>query len=90
MDHREKERCIQLAEHMIAARSTVRSTASVFGVSKSTVHKDLTERLKTVSPELFRQVRAILEENKRERHIRGGLATKQKYESRHRQLVKRS
>lgn len=83
MDHREKERCIQLAEHMIGSRSTVRGTASVFGVSKSTVHKDLTERLKMVSPELFRQVKEILEENKRERHIRGGLATKHKYERQH-------
>jgi putative DeoR family transcriptional regulator (stage III sporulation protein D) len=80
MDHQEKERCIQLAEHMISKKATVRATATVFGVSKSTVHKDLTERLKMVSPELYKQVKEILEENKRERHIRGGLATKHKYE----------
>ena len=89
MDHQEKERCIQLAEHMISAKATVRATAAVFGVSKSTVHKDLTERLKMISPELYRQVKEILEENKRERHIRGGLATKHKYECRHQLLAER-
>ncbi len=88
MDHPENERCIQLAEHMISSKATVRSTAAAFGISKSTVHKDLTERLKMASPELFKQVKEILEENKRERHIRGGLATKHKYESKHKLLTK--
>lgn len=87
MDNPEKERCVQLAEYMIKSKATVRSTAAAFGVSKSTVHKDLTERLRMASPELFRQVKEILEENKRERHIRGGLATKQKYESKHKLLT---
>ena len=70
---------------MISHKATVRATAAVFGVSKSTVHKDLTERLKSASPALFKQVKEILEENKRERHIRGGLATKHKYEERQKQ-----
>ncbi len=87
MDHQEKERCIQLAEHMINSEATVRSTAAAFGISKSTVHKDLTERLRMASPDLFRQVKQILEKNKQERHIRGGLATKHKYESRHKLLT---
>ncbi|MBQ2582246.1 MAG: sporulation transcriptional regulator SpoIIID [Ruminococcus sp.] len=90
MDKSENRRCVLLAEHMISTKATVRSTAAAFGISKSTVHKDLTERLKNTSPELFKQVRAILEENKRERHIRGGLATKHKYESRHKLLMQRS
>lgn len=89
MDHREKERCVQLAEYIVAHKGTVRATAAVFGVSKSTVHKDLTERLKKASPVLFKQVKQILEENKRERHIRGGLATKHKYESRQKLLSHR-
>ncbi len=89
MDHWENERCIQLAEHMINTKATVRSTASAFGISKSTVHKDLTEKLRMISPELARQVKQILEENKRERHIRGGLATKHKYESRQKLLAER-
>ena len=87
MDHQEKERCIQLAEHMINSEATVRSTAAAFGISKSTVHKDLTERLRMASPDLFRQVKQILEKNKQEKHIRGGLATKHKYESRHKLLT---
>ena len=57
MDHREKERCVQLAEYIVAHKGTVRATAAVFGVSKSTVHKDLTERLKKASPVLFKQER---------------------------------
>ena len=67
---------------MIEKKTTVRSTAKVFGISKSTVHKDLTERLPELSPELFKSVKKILEQNKMERHIRGGLATKHKYEIR--------
>ena len=64
---------------MIENNATVRSAASVFGVSKSTVHKDLTQRLKRIDPNLWNQVRMILEQNKAERHIRGGLATRRKY-----------
>ncbi len=89
MDNWENERCVQLAEHMIKTKATVRSTAAAFGISKSTVHKDLTERLKTASPQLYKQAKQILEENKRERHIRGGLATKHKYETRQKLLTQR-
>lgn len=66
---------------MIAHNATVRSTAKAFGVSKSTVHKDLTERLPEQSPKLYERVKSVLEKNKQERHIRGGLATKKKYMS---------
>ena len=64
---------------MIEQNATVRAAAAKFGVSKSTVHKDLTERLRKVDPMLFQQVRNVLEQNKAERHIRGGLATRRKY-----------
>ena len=74
-----EERACRLAEYVIENRVTVRAAAKRFGVSKSTVHKDLQERLPTYNPTLYRQVRVILEENKAERHIRGGLATKKKY-----------
>ena len=62
MDNWENERCVQLAEHMIKTKATVRSTAAAFGISKSTVHKDLTERLRLASPELYKQAKQILEE----------------------------
>lgn len=74
------DRSVQLAEYIIENNSTVRATAKIFGISKSTVHKDLTERLKKVNPQLYKQVRKVLDVNKQERHIRGGLATKHKYE----------
>lgn len=90
MDKSENQRCVLLAQHMISTKATVRSTAAAFGISKSTVHKDLTERLKTVSPQLYKKAKAILEENKRERHIRGGLATKHKYEIRQMLLAQRT
>ncbi|MBQ8120077.1 MAG: sporulation transcriptional regulator SpoIIID [Ruminococcus sp.] len=89
MDNWENERCVQLAEHMIKTKATVRSTAAAFGISKSTVHKDLTERLKPASPQLYKQAKQILEENKRARHIRGGLATQHKYETRQKLLTQR-
>ena len=75
------ERCIILGEYIIAHRATVRSTAKKFGISKSTVHKDVTETLKSISPSMHASVREILEINKQERHIRGGEATKKKYQS---------
>ena len=65
--------------YIIEKRTTVRAAAKKFGVSKSTVHKDLTERLPHVNPGLYRQVRVLLDLNKAERHIRGGLATRRKY-----------
>lgn len=74
-----EERAISLANYMIENNATVRKTASVFHISKSTVHKDITERLKLINNQLAKEVSKILEENKAERHIRGGMATKQKY-----------
>ena len=74
-----EERACDLAVFIIENKATVRSAARAFGVSKSTVHKDLTERLPHVNPGLFRQVRVLLDQNKAERHIRGGLATRRKY-----------
>lgn len=74
-----EERVCDLAAYIIDNQSTVRAAAKRFGVSKSTVHKDLTERLPRLNPALYRQVRALLDINKAERHIRGGLATRRKY-----------
>lgn len=76
----DKERSVILGEYMLDHKATVRATAKEFGISKSTVHKDLTDRLPKTSPRLYKQVKELLEVNKRERHIRGGLATKHKYE----------
>lgn len=78
-----EERVRDLAEDIIKRHSTVRSTAKKFGISKSTVHTDVTERLKTIDADLYDKVRAILDENKAQRHIRGGIATKKKYEQLH-------
>lgn len=75
------ERPRLLAEHIISQNGTVRSTAKAFGISKSTVHKDLTSRLKRSDPALWTEVSHILEKNKSERHLRGGNATRLKYES---------
>jgi len=75
-----EERAIELANYIIEKRTTVRAAAKKFGISKSTVHKDVTERLAKIKPDLAEEVRAILEENKAERHIRGGEATKAKYQ----------
>ncbi len=74
-----EERACDLAAYIIETRSTVRAAAARFGISKSTVHKDLTERLRRVNPGLYVQVRRLLDLNKAERHIRGGLATRRKY-----------
>ena len=74
-----EERVISLAHYVINSKDTVRGTAKRFGVSKSTVHKDLTDRLIEIDPGLAMEVRKILDENKAERHIRGGMATKLKY-----------
>ena len=74
------ERVITLAEYIIENKSTVRATAKKFGISKSTVHKDVSERIWEINKSLARQVEAILCENKADRHIRGGIATKHKYE----------
>lgn len=74
-----EERSIELAHYIIDTKDTVRGAAKKFGVSKSTVHKDVSERLKKINPVLAKEVRIVLDENKAERHIRGGLATKRKY-----------
>lgn len=74
-----EERACELAAYIIENRATVRSAAKKFGISKSTVHKDLSERLPTFNHTLYLQVKDILEENKAERHIRGGIATRKKY-----------
>ena len=78
-EHLEKRAC-EVAVYMIETGATVRSAARHFGISKSTVHKDLSTRLKQYNTELYRQVREVLDLNKQERHIRGGMATKRKYE----------
>ncbi len=75
-----EERAIELAQYIIENNATVRQTAKKFNISKSTVHKDVSERLKTINESLYKQVKLVLEQNKSERHIRGGLATKSKYE----------
>ena len=82
MERNLDERAYALAVYMLEHDATVRAAAAKFGVSKSTVHKDLTERLQIRSPALHAAVRALLERNKAERHLRGGMATKRKYETR--------
>lgn len=74
-----EERAISIANYIIDSNATVRQTAKAFGVSKSTVHKDVTDRLMQINPTLAKQARQVLDVNKSERHIRGGLATKEKY-----------
>ncbi len=74
-----EERSVILAHYIIETKDTVRGAAKRFGISKSTVHKDVSERLKKINPALAKEVRVVLDENKAERHIRGGLATKRKY-----------
>ena len=79
MRHNIDERACELAMYIIETKSTVRAAAKYFGISKSTVHKDLADRLKHINRPLYLQVKEILEINKSERHIRGGMATKEKY-----------
>ena len=74
-----EERAVKLAHYIIDSKDTVRGAAKRYGISKSTVHKDVSERLKKINPSLAKEVREILDENKSQRHIRGGLATKIKY-----------
>lgn len=75
-----EERAVTLGIYILEHKTTVRATAKHFGISKSTVHKDVTERLTEIRPDLAEQVHEVLLCNKRERHIRGGMATKRKYE----------
>ena len=74
-----EKRCIDLGHYIIETKATVRQAAAVFGISKSTVHNDVTKRLAVINPLLCSEVKEVLEENKAERHIRGGLATRKKY-----------
>ncbi|MBU5465288.1 sporulation transcriptional regulator SpoIIID [Virgibacillus sp. MSJ-26] len=76
-----KERTIRIGKHVVETRKTVRMIAKEFGVSKSTVHKDLTERLPQINPELAKEVKEVLEYHKSIRHLRGGEATRKKYET---------
>ena len=78
-----EERAVEIAQYIIDNNATVRQTAKQFGISKSTVHKDVTERLSQVNPTLAREARKVLDVNKSERHIRGGLATREKYLHQH-------
>ncbi len=74
-----EDRVLELAEYLISNKSTVRETAKKYGISKSTVHKDIAERLTNINPAIAAQAKEIMDLNKAERHIRGGNATKQKY-----------
>ena len=74
-----EERAIEIAKYIIDNNTTVRQTAKKFGISKSTVHKDVSERLTLINPPMASQVRKVLDINKAERHIRGGMATREKY-----------
>ena len=79
MPERIEKRACDLAVYLIETGATVRAAAQHFGISKSTVHKDLSTRLQGINKNLYRQVREVLELNKQERHIRGGMATRRKY-----------
>lgn len=74
-----EERAVDLGEYIIEHKATVRGAAKKFGISKSTVHKDVSERLKKLNPQLYIEVKHVLDVNKAQRHIRGGLATRRKY-----------
>jgi len=76
-----EERVLEVAQYIIESKATIRKTAKVFGVSKSTIHKDMTERLPQINPQIAEQAKGVLEINKAERHIRGGEATKIKYKA---------
>ena len=78
-----EERAVEIAYYIIEHKATVRQTAKIFGASKSTVHKDVTERLLKINPALAGEARKVLNVNKQERHIRGGFATREKYLHQH-------
>ncbi len=79
MNYDYEQRAQSLGRYIIESKSTVRATAKKFGISKSSVHSDVTKRLRKINPELFSEVRKVLDVNKEERHIRGGIATREKY-----------
>lgn len=72
-------RAVEIGKYIVENKATVRAAAKAFGISKSTVHMDVTEKLERIDPELSKQVREVLDVNKAQRHIRGGMATKEKY-----------
>ncbi|MCY6958793.1 sporulation transcriptional regulator SpoIIID [Clostridium brassicae] len=76
-----EERVMEVANYIIESKATIRKTAKVFGVSKSTIHKDMTERLPKINPQVAKAAKDVLDLNKSERHIRGGKATKMKYKT---------
>lgn len=76
-----EERAVEIANYIIEHKATVRQAAKKFGISKSTVHKDITQTLKRVNRTLYKEVKSVLDQNKQERHIRGGEATKKKYQN---------
>lgn len=76
-----EDRVLEVAKYIIGSKATIRKTAKVFGVSKSTIHKDMTERLPKINPQIAKEAKSILDYNKAERHIRGGKATKMKYKT---------
>lgn len=76
-----EERVLEVAKYIIESKATIRKTAKVFGVSKSTIHKDMTERLPKINPQIAMEAKTVLDLNKAERHIRGGRATKMKYKT---------
>ncbi len=80
-----EQRACELAVYIIETGATVRTTAQHFGISKSTVHKDLSQRLPHYNKNLYIQVRCVLDKNKAQRHIRGGMATREKYQRKRRQ-----
>ena len=82
-----RERCVVLGEYLVEKQATVRSAAQVFGISKSTVHKDVTQALKNVNKALYTEVQNLLSKNKRERHLRGGEATRLKYSELHDHII---
>ncbi len=79
MDYILEERAVRLGEYIVENNATVRAAAKEFGISKSTVHADVSERLKRINPSLHREVRKVLDINKAQRHYRGGIATREKY-----------
>ncbi len=82
-----RKRAVKVAQHILQTSNTVRQTAEIFGISKSTVHKDVAERLPRINRDMAEQVKSVLEKNKAERHIRGGEATRQKYASHQTKIV---
>lgn len=86
---RMRERVLMLGNYIASSNATVRQAAKLYGISKSTVHKDVTERLEEIDSELYARVREVLDINKSERHMRGGLATKKKYAQQRSELKKK-